>query len=75
MSLKDFQTHGKYLMLALDHRGSFRKYVNPTDPESVTDNDLIKTKGMIIEAVQDQFSGVLVDAEWGLPGYKAKNKP
>ena len=73
--LKKFQDHGKYLMLALDHRGSFRKYVNKTKPEEVSVDDLIKTKAMIIESVQDQFSGVLLDAEWGLPGYKSKVKP
>ncbi|MEK7131465.1 MAG: DUF2090 domain-containing protein [Patescibacteria group bacterium] len=72
MNLSAFQNHGKFLMLALDHRGSFRKYINPSDPDKVTDADLIKTKGMIIEAVQDQFSGVLIDMEWGLPGFKLK---
>ena len=69
MDLKKFQYNGKYLMLALDHRGSFRKYVNKTKPEEVSVDDLIKTKAMIIESVQDQFSGVLIDAEWGLPAY------
>ena len=62
-------------MLALDHRGSFKKYINKTKPEEVSVDDLIKTKAMIIESVQDQFSGVLLDAEWGLPGYKSKAKP
>lgn len=75
INIKNFQNRGKYLMLALDHRGSFRKYINPSDPEAVTDADLIKTKAMIIQSVQDQFSGVLIDMEWGLPAYKSKNKP
>jgi sulfofructosephosphate aldolase len=75
MSLKSFQNHGKYLMLALDHRGSFRKYINPTSPEAVTEQELIETKAMIIQSVQDQFSGVLIDMEWGLPGFKNRNKP
>lgn len=83
MDLKPFQKYGKYLMLALDHRGSFRKYVNPANPDSVTDEELIQTKAMIIEAVQNQFSGVLIDAEWGLPAYakvsarqaRSKEKP
>ncbi len=75
INLKTFQNHGKYLMLALDHRGSFRKYISPSNPEAVTDQELIETKGMIIQSVQDQFSGVLVDMEWGLPGFKNRNKP
>ncbi len=69
MDLNKFQTDGKYLMLALDHRGSFRKYINPSNPEAVTDQELVQTKAMIIEAVQDQFSGVLIDPDWGLPAF------
>ncbi|TSC83788.1 MAG: tagatose 1,6-diphosphate aldolase [Parcubacteria group bacterium Gr01-1014_13] len=75
INLKTFQNNGKYLMLALDHRGSFRKYINSTNPEAVTDQEIIQTKGMIIQSMQDQFSGVLLDMEWGLPGYKNRNKP
>lgn len=56
-------------MLALDHRGSFRKYINSANPDAVTDSELVQTKAMIIEAVEDQFSGVLIDADWGLPAY------
>ncbi len=62
-------------MLALDHRGSFKKYVKPEDPDSVTNEELIKIKGQIISAVEDQCSGVLIDVDWGLVGYKSKAKP
>lgn len=62
-------------MLALDHRGSFKKYVNPDNPESVSDNELIELKGLIISSLEDQFSGVLIDPEWGLPGYTHPRKP
>jgi tagatose-1,6-bisphosphate aldolase len=71
MDLKIFQQNGKYLMLALDHRGSFRKYINPKNPDKVTHNDLVKTKAIIIDAVRDQFSGVLIDAEWGLSALRS----
>lgn len=74
-NLKKFEHHGKFLMLALDHRGSFKKYINPADPESATAAQLIETKALIIESVQEQFSGVLIDLDWGLPGYKNKTKP
>ncbi len=74
-NLSKFQSHGKFLMLALDHRGSFKKYVNSANPEAASDSELIGTKAMIIESVQDQFSGVLIDLDWGLPGYKNKTKP
>jgi tagatose 1,6-diphosphate aldolase len=75
VDLTKFQDRGKFLMLALDHRGSFKKYINPGNPEAVTDQELIETKGMIIQSVQDQFSGVLIDSEWGLPALRSLPLP
>ncbi len=75
MDLKIFQNQGKYLMLAFDHRGSFKKYVKPEGPESATHQEIIEVKRIIIESLQDQFSGLLIDEQWGLPAYISKNKP
>ncbi len=75
MNTDIFKKGGKYLMLALDHRGSFKKFVNVDDPDSVTDSDLIKNKAAIIESTESDFSGVLLDPEWGIPAYKTKSKP
>lgn len=75
MDLSIFQNQGKYLMLALDHRGSFTKYVNPKEPDLATDEQLIRIKRQIIGAVEEQMSGVLIDVDWGLPGYASKAKP
>ena len=75
MDVSIFQNQGKYLMLAFDHRDSFKKYVNPAEPAKATDENLIKVKGMVISALEDQFSGVLLDVDWGLAGYKSKSKP
>lgn len=69
MDLKPFQKYGKYLMLAFDHRGSFKKYVKPENPESATNEEIIATKAMVIKALKDQFSGVLLDPDWGLPAF------
>jgi tagatose 1,6-diphosphate aldolase len=66
---------GKFLMLALDHRGSFKKLMNPQNPDSVTDQMAIDLKGEIINAVKDQMSGVLIDPDYGLPAYVEKTKP
>lgn len=59
-------------MLALDHRGSFKKYVKAEAPDTATDAEVIEIKSMIIYALEDQFSGVLIDPDWGLPGYDKK---
>lgn len=66
MNLDKFTTNGKFLMLALDHRGSFKKLMNPEDPESVTDQQVIDLKNEIIESLKDQFSALLIDDHFGL---------
>lgn len=53
-------------MLALDHRGSFKKLMDPVNPESVTDEQVISLKNEIIEALKDQFSSLLIDDKLGL---------
>jgi len=75
MDLEIFKNNNKFLMLAFDHRGSFKKFINKENPELVTDADAIKTKRIIIENLQDLFSGVLIDEDWGLPAYENKTKP
>jgi tagatose 1,6-diphosphate aldolase len=67
MDLTKFQRDGKFLMLALDHRGSFKKLIGDLDPVAV--------KSEIINSLEDQFSGVLIDVDWGLKSYANKDKP
>lgn len=66
MNLDKFTKNGKFLMLALDHRGSFKKLMHPEDPDSVTDEQVISLKNEIIEALKEQFSALLIDETWGL---------
>ncbi|MBI3486501.1 DUF2090 domain-containing protein [Candidatus Daviesbacteria bacterium] len=74
MNLDKFKINNKFLMLALDHRGSFKKLMNPDNPESVSDQAAIDLKSEIIKSVEEQMSGVLVDIDFGLPGFD-KQKP
>lgn len=73
--LAPFLKDGKFLMLALDHRGSFKKLMNPENPEAVTDQMAIDLKREIINAVKPQMSGVLIDPDYGLQAYVEKTKP
>ncbi|MFA7654313.1 MAG: DUF2090 domain-containing protein [Candidatus Magasanikbacteria bacterium] len=66
MSIDNFKTQGKFLMLALDHRGSFKKIVNASAPGQVSDEEIIKVKGFIKDALSPYYSGILVDPKWGL---------
>lgn len=75
MDLAQFTSNGKFLMLALDHRGSFKKLINPQDPDVVSDEQVIELKSEIIQALENQFSGLLIDEVWGLEAYRDRAKP
>lgn len=66
-----FKSGEKFLMLALDHRGSFKKLISPQDPESVSDETVMTLKEDIIKSLLDDVSGLLVDEVYGLPAYDA----
>ncbi len=70
MDLSKFTIDGKFLMLALDHRGSFKKLINPHNHESVSDQEVVNLKSKIIASLQDQFSGLLIDEHYGLDACK-----
>ncbi len=62
-------------MLALDHRASFKKLMNPENPEAVIDEEAVELKRQIIESIKDQISGLLIDVEIGLKAYSDRTKP
>lgn len=68
--IDSFTKNGGFLMLALDHRESFRKLISPNDPQGVEKEIIIDIKKEIIEALLDQISGLLIDVEYGLPAYQ-----
>ena len=65
MNLDMFKRDGKYLMLALDQRGSFAKLAGSDDTDV-----LISKKKQIIETLDDLYTGILVDPKIGLPAFK-----
>lgn len=69
MSTEIFTKNGKYLMLAFDHRDSFKKLINPFSVENA-----VEIKKQIIESVYDQMTGVLIDLDYGYPAYAKINK-
>lgn len=73
--LSKFQKDGKFLMLALDHRGSFKKLMNPKDPDSVTDEAAIALKKEIIDSLRASFTSLLIDQEIGLKAYEPREAP
>ena len=73
MGTDAFRKNGKFLMLALDHRGSFKKLINPENTDAVSDQEMIEVKGMLLKATAEDASGFLIDPGWGLSGYKAQS--
>jgi tagatose 1,6-diphosphate aldolase len=65
-----FATDGKFLMLALDHLGSFRRLIDPDNPNAVPKETIIALKSQIIAPLVGRFSGILLDSAYGLPAYK-----
>lgn len=56
-------------MLALDHRGSFKKFVDAARADEVSDAEAVAAKRAIIAAARAEFSGVLIDPIWGLSAF------
>lgn len=61
-------------MLALDHEDSFRKLINPRNPQEVYPSDIIELKRGIIGSLLSRMSGLLIDSEHGLPAYEGAIK-
>jgi tagatose-1,6-bisphosphate aldolase len=73
-NLNIFKKEKKFLMLAMDHRASFKKLINSDSPESATKEEIVGMKKKIIEAVADQMSGVLIDPFYGYEAYEKAKK-
>lgn len=57
-------------MLALDHRESFKKLINPQNPDSVDDVQVVNLKSEIIASLQIQVTGLLIDEHYGMEACK-----
>lgn len=69
MNPKIFTENNYFFMLALDHRESFKK-ISKTENES----KLIEYKYEIINSLIYQFSGVLIDEDYGFKAYALFNQ-
>lgn len=74
-NLDQFKFKGKILMMALDHRGTFKKLINPANPDEVNDSEVIEVKQKMLNAIASLSSGILLDSQFGLKAYTNKSKP
>ncbi|MEA3335390.1 MAG: tagatose 1,6-diphosphate aldolase [Chloroflexota bacterium] len=56
---------GIFTILALDHRQSFFKMLNPDDPGSVPFSDAVSAKAQVVSMLAPHASGVLLDPLFG----------
>lgn len=75
MDLDKFTKQNKFLMLALDHRESIKKLINPGNPDQVIESQVIQLKRDIINSLVNQISGLLIDEVYGLDAYPDHQKP
>ena len=73
INIDNFKYNQKILMLALDHRGSFQKLL-PNLSKAELEKQILEIKKMIIDSQYENYSGILLDPEFGLKSY-TKDKP
>jgi tagatose 1,6-diphosphate aldolase len=56
---------GRFTIVALDHRQNLRRMLRPSDPGSVTYDELVEFKRTAVRALANAASGVLLDPELG----------
>lgn len=56
---------GTFSILALDHRGSLKRALNPSSPASVPHKELVELKNHIVSNLAPHSSAVLLDPEIG----------
>ncbi len=69
MNLSQFTKNNCYLMLALDHRESFKKIISQNQSLNIKKEVLIERKKEIIKVLFPYFSSLLIDVDYGLPAY------
>jgi tagatose 1,6-diphosphate aldolase len=66
-------TRGVIAALAMDQRGSLQKMLaTASKGAAVSDDDLVRFKVAVTEALSPHASAILLDPEYGLPALKAK---
>jgi len=57
--------HGAIAILALDHRNNLRQALNPTQPQAVSESEMVHFKQEVVGMVAPAASAVLLDPEFG----------
>lgn len=66
---------GIFTILAIDHMDALRRAINPDDPNSVSDMQMIAFKQDVVQSMQDHISGVLLDPVYSAGQMISKSLP
>lgn len=56
---------GFFVIMALDHRNNLRRALNPSNPDNVSYDDMVRFKRQVVRALSPVSSAVLLDPEFG----------
>ena len=59
--------HGRFSILAVDHRDSLRQFLRPDDPDSLTAEEITALKIELVVGVADLATGVMLEPEYSIP--------
>ena len=59
--------HGRFSILAIDHRDSLRHFLRPDDPESLTAAEISALKIELVAGLADLTTGVMLEPEYSIP--------
>ena len=59
--------HGRFSILAVDHRDSLRQFLRPDAPESLTVEEITALKVELVAGVADLATGVMLEPEYSIP--------
>ncbi len=57
--------YGKITIAALDHRGSLKESLNPSNPDLVTEDEMFEWKTRMVELFRNEVAGILLDPFFG----------
>jgi tagatose-1,6-bisphosphate aldolase len=67
LSLEGISDRGRFAVLALDHRDSFRNFLRPDDPLGVAAEELTALKIELVAAAAGEATGVMLESEYSIP--------
>jgi tagatose 1,6-diphosphate aldolase len=58
---------GGLAVLAIDHRDSLKRFLRPSDPDSVTRSEIIDLKTELVRVVGPHATGIMLEPEFSIP--------